>query len=63
MTTVLEWLSALVPYFMTFSFKVLCTVLKKLGLAVLSLCRCAELVPGPYPQLKIKDIGFTAIRS
>ena len=63
MTTILERLSALVPHFVTFSFKVLCTILKKLSLAVLCLCRCADVDPGPYPQLKIKDIGFAAIRS
>ena len=56
MTTILKLFNAFVPYFMTFSFQVLCIIFEKN-----SLCRCAYIVPGPYPQLKNQDIGYVAI--
>ena len=47
MTTILERFSTLVPFIMTFNFH--------------GLCRYAHIVPGPFPQIRIQDIGFAAI--
>ena len=47
MITILERFSALVPFIMTFNFQ--------------GLCRYAHIVPGPFPQMRIQDIGFAAI--
>ena len=28
---------------------------------MLHFCQCAHVVPGPYPQLRVHDIGFSSI--
>ena len=39
MTTVLEWFNTFGPYFMTFTFQVLCIISEKKFRVVLRLCR------------------------
>ena len=52
MTIILKWFKILVPYFVTFSFQVLCIIfLKKLTQTVLRLCCCVHIASGHYPTL------------